>query len=149
MVNFHQNLSEKALPEEQEVYTVFLILTSLWCNDKSVDVHLLSLDMLMAEGSLHALLCCRLCCYWYQGHGRPIPNKLFNTLTLWDMCNSCTEISSTRWSRCWGRGHGLPICFKEKATCDQFVGTCPRLLCFCIAPLGAVVCCLRPLCEVH
>lgn len=58
MVNCHQNLSEKALSDVQEVYTVFPILTSLWCNDKSVDVHHLPLDILMTEGSLHALFCC-------------------------------------------------------------------------------------------
>lgn len=38
-------------------YTVFPILTSLWCNDKSVDVRYPPLDILMTEGSLHALFC--------------------------------------------------------------------------------------------
>lgn len=64
MVSFHQNLSEKALSDIQEVYTIFFpVLISLWCSDKSVDVHHLPLDIPMTEGSLHALFCCRLCCY--------------------------------------------------------------------------------------
>lgn len=51
-----QNLSEKALSDAQEVYIrFFAVFKSLWCNDKSVDVHHLPLDIPKTEGSLHAL----------------------------------------------------------------------------------------------
>lgn len=41
----------------------------------------------------------------------------------------------------------LPACFKQKSLCDQC--WCNVSMYFYIAPLGAALCCLRPLCELH
>lgn len=75
------------------------------------------------------------------------------TLTLWDLCKPCTDFSSqcisTCWIRCGGQGFGLSACLfvLEKSLCDQC--WCDVSVYFCIAPLGAALCCLRPVCELH
>lgn len=104
-------------------HSFFSILTSLWCKDKSVDVHHLPLDIQMTEGSLHALFCCRFC-YWYWTHDRPFSNRrplpCRYTLTPWDLFELRAEISSqcisTCWIRCGGQVFGLSACFREKST---------------------------------